>query len=146
MAAFSQAQPDAATKEAIKATALDYIDGWYTGDAERMERALSPDLAKRIVLTDSRSHHSVLRQMSAMTLVQGVKHGGGKDTPAEKRQEDVTILDVFQDAASVKIVADTWVDYLHMAKFDGWWVIVNVLWALKSPPAPPVASPKPSGS
>src|SRR4051812_14973787 len=41
--------PTAADSAAIKATALDYIEGWYTGDAERMERALHPELAKRIV-------------------------------------------------------------------------------------------------
>jgi hypothetical protein len=137
LGAFAQTQPDDATNAAIKATALDYIDGWYTGDADRMERALSPDLAKRIVMTDPKSKRSMLQQMSAMGLVQGVKHGGGKMTPMDKRQEDVTILDVFQDAASVKIVAGTWIDYLHMAKFNGKWVIVNVLWALKTPPAPP---------
>src|SRR5437870_10341527 len=33
--------------ESIKKTALDYIDGWYAGDAVRMERALHPELAKR---------------------------------------------------------------------------------------------------
>jgi hypothetical protein len=36
---------------AIKATALNYIEGWYDGDAARMESALHPELAKRIILT-----------------------------------------------------------------------------------------------
>ncbi len=31
-------------REAITATALDYAEGWYEGNAERMERALHPDL------------------------------------------------------------------------------------------------------
>src|SRR5262249_46471729 len=34
-------------RAAIKQTALDYIEGWYEGDAERMERAVHPELAKR---------------------------------------------------------------------------------------------------
>lgn len=116
-------------KTAITNTALDYIEGWYSGDAERMERALHPDLAKRIVMT--RDGRSQLQQMSAMGLVQGVKRGGGKQTPPEKQQKDVTILDVFENAASVKVVASDWIDYLHIAKFNGRWVIVNVLWELK---------------
>jgi hypothetical protein len=29
-------------------TALDYTEGWYAGDAARMERALPPELAKRM--------------------------------------------------------------------------------------------------
>lgn len=117
-------------KAAITQTALDYIEGWYEGNAERMERALSPDLAKRIVRTNDKGQ-SQLQQMTAMGLVQGVKRGGGKDTPADKRQKDVTILDIFGNAAAVKIVASDWIDYLHIAKSNGRWVIINVLWELK---------------
>ena len=123
----AQSSTDAA---AIKATALDYIEGWYEGNAERMEKALHPELAKRIVRTNQQGN-SRLDQMSAMSLVQGTRGGFGKNTPKEKQQKDVTILDVFENAASVKVVATDWVDYLHMAKFGGRWVIVNVLWELK---------------
>jgi hypothetical protein len=121
-----------ADKAAITATALDYIEGWYSGDAERMERALHPDLAKRIVRPHPENkNYSRLDNMSALSLVQGVKRGGGKQTPKEKQIKEVTILDVFGNAASVKIVASDWIDYLHIAKFNGRWVIVNVLWELK---------------
>lgn len=125
--AHAQSATDAA---AIKQTALDYIEGWYEGNPERMERALHPELAKRIVRTNQEGF-SRLDQMSAMSLMQGTRRGGGKSTPKEKQQKDVTILDVFENAASVKVVASDWIDYLHMAKFNGRWVIVNVLWELK---------------
>ena len=119
-----------ADRQAITQTALDYVEGWYEGNPERMERALHPDLAKRVVFTDEKGR-SRLEQMSAMGLVQGVKRGGGKNTPKEKQQKDVTILDVYENAASVKVVASDWIDYLHLAKWNGRWVIVNVLWELK---------------
>ena len=133
LALFSdaRAQGGADQQAAIRATALDYIEGWYEGNAERMERALHPDLAKRIVRTDAKSGRSRLDQMSAMGLVQGVRAGYGKNTPREKQQKDVTILDVYENAASVKVVAADWIDYLHIARFNGRWVIVNVLWELK---------------
>jgi hypothetical protein len=127
------AQASDADREAIKQTALDYIEGWYEGNPDRMERALSPDLAKRIVMTNPQGR-SMLQQMSAMGLVQNVKRGGGKNTPKERQQKDVTILDVFENAACVKIIASDWVDYLQVAKFNGRWVIVNVLWELKPQP------------
>lgn len=130
LAVVSNANAQSANDAAIKQTALDYIEGWYEGNAERMERALHPELAKRIVRSNPQGN-SRLDQMSAMTLVLGTRRGGGKSTPAEKQQKDVTILDVFENAASVKVVASEWVDYLHMAKFNGKWVIVNVLWELK---------------
>jgi hypothetical protein len=87
------AQSDA-DKAAIKQTALDYLEGWYEGNAERMERALHPDLAKRIVSTNPKSGKDRLDQMSALTLVQYTRAGGGKKTPKESQQEDVIILDV----------------------------------------------------
>ena len=133
LAGNASAQVSDADKAAITHTALDYIEGWYAGDADRMERALSPDLAKRMVMTNGQGR-SVLQQMSAMGLVQNVKRGGGKNTPKERQQKDLTILDVFQNAACVKIVASDWVDYLQEAKFNGRWVIVNVLWELKAGP------------
>jgi Putative lumazine-binding len=116
---------------AIRATALDYVEGWYTGDAARMERALHPELAKRIVNTNPQNGRSSLNQQSAMTLVLNTRNGGGKDTPAEQMQKDVVILDVYQNAASVRATMSGWIDYMHMAKWNGRWVIVNVLWELK---------------
>jgi hypothetical protein len=130
MYALSLQAQTAADSAAIKKTALDYVEGWYEGNPERMERALHPELAKRIVRT-GQNGRSWLDQMSAMTLVQGVKRGGGKDTPVEQQQKDVFILDIFQNAASAKAIMSGWVDYMHLAKWNGEWKIVNVLWELK---------------
>ena len=125
----------AADSAGIRQAALDYIDGYYTGDGARMERAVHPELAKRIVRTNEQGR-SQLGQMSAMTLVMGTRAGGGKDTPMAKRRDNVTILDIYQNAASAKIYASGWVDYLHLAKWNGRWVIVNVLWELHPQKAP----------
>jgi hypothetical protein len=119
-----------ADSAAIRQTALDYIQGWYAGDGARMERALHPELAKRIVRTDT-SGNSRFDQQGAMTLVQDTRMGGGKQTPAADRRDEVRILDIYRNAASVRIDASYWVDYLQMAKWRGRWVIVNVLWELK---------------
>ena len=123
----------AADSSGIRQAALDYIEGYYTGNAERMERAIHPELAKRIVNVDERGRYR-LGQMSAMTLVEGTRAGGGKDTPEAERRKDVTILDIYQNTASAKIYASYWVDYLHLAKWNGRWVIVNVLWEMHPRP------------
>ncbi|HEX6626717.1 MAG TPA: nuclear transport factor 2 family protein [Gemmatimonadaceae bacterium] len=125
----AQAQ-NAADSAGIRQAALDYIQGWYAGDGARMERALHPELAKRIVRTDSLGR-SRLDSQSAMTLVQNTRNGGGKDTPAADRHDDVRILDIYQSAASARVDASYWIDYLQLAKWRGRWVIVNVLWELK---------------
>ena len=120
----------ASDSAAIRQAALDYIQGWYAGDAARMESALHPELAKRIVRSDSLGNFR-LDQQSAMTLVQNTRRGGGKDTPAADRHNDVRILDIYRNAASVRIDASYWIDYLQLAKWRGRWVIINVLWELR---------------
>jgi Putative lumazine-binding len=116
---------------AIRATVLDYAEGWYTGDAERMSRAVHPELVKRIVVADTATRKSVLQNMGASALVNGTRHGYGKTTPKDRQEKDVTILDIFGNAASAKANMADWIDYLQLAKVDGRWVIVNVLWEKK---------------
>jgi len=138
VAAQAPRVPTAADSAAIKATALDYIEGWYQGNAERMQRALHPELAKRIVMQPQQpSMRARLDQQSAMTLTNNTRAGGGSRTPPERQLKDVTILDIYENAASAKIVADSWIDYLHLGRVDGRWQIVNVLWELKPRPQQP---------
>jgi hypothetical protein len=131
----------AADSSGIRAAALDYIEGWYTGDTTRMTRALHPELAKRIVETDPKARKSVLSQMGAKQLIQYTREGGGRDTPADRRQADVSILDIYRGAASAKVIAADWVDYLHLTRWNGRWIIVNVLWEFKPKEARATRSP-----
>lgn len=116
----------AADSSAIRATALDYIEGWYEGDAVRVERAVHPDLVKRIVFRFPDGDE--ITETDAKALIKGAERGGGSDTPTEERRTDVRILDIFRGAASVRVDATAWIDYLHLAEVDDRWVIVNVLW------------------
>jgi Ni/Co efflux regulator RcnB len=129
----SAAESDA---EAIRAAALDYLEGWYTGDADRMERALHPDLAKRIVRPSDDGPDRV-DNMSALRLVQATRAGWGTRVPSDQRRADVVILDVFGNAATVRADARDWVDYLHLGKVDGEWKIINVLWEMRPRPETP---------
>ncbi len=124
-----RAQVSAADSAAIHAAALDYALGWYGGDADRMARALHPALAKRIVHdTDSLS---VLRDMDFENLVEATRQGNGTRTPDAARRADVRLLDTFGNAAVVRLDMAGWVDYLQLARWNGGWKIVNVLWALR---------------
>jgi hypothetical protein len=121
----------AADSAAIRHAALDYIEGWYEGNPDRMARALHPELVKRIVRTDRQSGASDIRTMGASELVMQTRRDGGKGTPIERQRKEVHVLDIFGNTASVKVDADTWIDYMHLAKADGRWKIVNVLWAMR---------------
>jgi hypothetical protein len=116
---------------AIRSTALDYVEGWYEGNADRMARALHPELVKRIAVRDTATGKTMVQGMGSSVLVNSTRHGYGKETPKERQQKEVSVLDVFGNAASVKAVMTDWIDYMHMAKIDGRWMIVNVLWERK---------------
>ena len=84
-AALTNAQTNSGDDDAaIKVTALNYIEGWYEGDAARMESALHPELAKRMISTDPKTGHSQFNHMGAMQLVQNTRHGGGNKTPKDQ--------------------------------------------------------------
>jgi hypothetical protein len=123
----------AADSAAIRATAHDYIDGWYSGDPARMERALHTHLAKRLVQTNAQGR-SRLIDITAAELVQSTRAGLGKIPPAEWR-DSVSILSVFGSDAVVRIDATTWVDFLEEVKWNGEWKIINVVWENRPAPA-----------
>ncbi len=131
-AALAQAGSD--DRAAIRATALDYIEGWYTNDPARMERALHPMLAKRRLAIDPAGKASI-DEMGAARLVEATRPPpGSTPRPLGNRRRDVAILEVFGNAATVKIDADDWVDYLHLVKVNGSWKILNVLWETRPRP------------
>lgn len=47
-------------------------------------------------------------------------------------KKKVLFLDVSDQTASVKLIADEWIDYLHLVKLNGSWKIVNVLWQYRN--------------
>ncbi len=88
---------------AIIESSLNYVEGWYEGDAERMKRGLHPDLAKRSVYTHPKSGRSIIRHIGASSLVEITRAGGGKESREKhiKNGSQVIILDVFQNIATV---------------------------------------------
>lgn len=117
-------------EDQIRRAALNYAEGWYEGDAEKMESALHPDLAKRRIETNAQGRSRV-NELSSLALVQMTRPGYGKNTPKAEQQKDVKILDVFGDIATVRLEMRDWVDYMHIAKYNGKWLIMNVLWDSK---------------
>ena len=128
MVAQSGEEQQAGDLAAIRQAALDYVQGWYEGDAARMRRSLHPELAKRAILRDARTGEQRLHHVSRQEMVDKTQQGGGTDVPSSNRYYEVTVLDVYGEIASARAESYEYVDYLHLARCDGRWVIVNVLW------------------
>ena len=110
-------------EQVIRDVALDYIEGWYTADATRMDRALSSELAKRRIVSADEIWH-----VDKAWMVSATGEGRGRIARPNEGRRDVTLLDCSETMASVKIVSEKYVDYLHLARIEGEWRIVNVLW------------------
>ena len=117
---------------AITQTALNYMEGWYQGDAKRMRASLHPKLAKRS-LQQGHGRRKALRLTSASDMLAYTKSGYGQGLWRKDLKVEVIVLDVFNDIASVKVVTPHYYEYLHLAKTDEEWVIVNTLYEKNRP-------------
>jgi putative lumazine-binding protein len=110
-------------KAAIVQAALDYVEGWFDGDAGRMDRALHPELAKR-----SLDESGELATITAQEMVDATARGVGRRGDPEERRVDVQVEHVHESIANVTLISVPYVDYLQLARTADGWKIVNVLW------------------
>jgi len=112
----------------------DYFEGWYSADPERMGRSLHPDMVKRYVdsLPDGRQVvHSVTRDL----MVEMTRGGGGSKVPPDRRNIKVKVLEVSGDIAVARASSSEYLEYLSLAKCNGQWKIINILWRFQASPA-----------
>lgn len=123
---FAQTKQDSLD---IKQAALDYIESQHNAKPEQFERAAHPRMVKRTFWTDKETQKEYLRETftDAMILLAETYNRNGDKFPPKPKKE-VLILDIYDKTASVKLIADDWIDYMHIIKLNGKWQIVNVLW------------------
>jgi len=107
--------------------ALDYIEGWYDGDAARMERVLHPRFVRRIAAVTVAGDDFFWNQDRTQFL-EMTRGGGDKATPVEQRQIKATVLDLARTTAIVRVDSTYYVEYLSLVKLRDRWQVVNVLW------------------
>lgn len=116
---------------AIQQVALDYIEGWYERDRERMRRAVHPNLVKRIVWRTGEEDR--LGEQGAQELIRSTSEDAdeGPRAPVGERQKDIHILDIYDNIAVVRVDSNEYIDYLQVARWNEEWKIINILWDLK---------------
>ena len=107
---------------AVRATVTNYIEGYYTGDARRMEQTLHPHYLKHMIHGDI-----PMREKTGAEMIREVRKNGVPEMPAASKTEQVSILDVAGSIASAKLVTPGWTDYLTLSKVDGQWKILSVV-------------------
>lgn len=108
----------------IERVVCDYIEGWYAGSAERMERSLHDELVKRTPVEEDRARESTLRFVTKARMVELTADGGGN---APDPVAEIVIDDVSGDIAAARVASPDYLDYLHLVKTSQGWKIANVL-------------------
>jgi len=118
----------------VRAAVLDYVEAIYRVDTSRVGRSVRPELAKRGYYIPRGQSAYVNEPMTFQQLIETAKtwNKSGR-VDADRAPKEIRILDLLDQTASAKLVAQWGVDYMHLAKYDGRWMIVNVLWQTPPP-------------
>jgi hypothetical protein len=112
---------------AIERCLLDYFDGWFDGDAVRMDRALHHDLAKHALGQDA-NRSDRLDVTTKAEMVEATRQGLGRGRDLPDRAIRIDIASVSGDIASVVVHSAVYVEYALLARTGDGWRITSTLW------------------
>ncbi len=122
-------------REAVRLAVLDYVEGIYNTQPERIERSVHPMLAKiGFYRAPEATEFGPGRPMTYDRLIEIAKTFNKDGKLPKNAPKEIVIYDVLEQTASAKLTADWGIDYMHLGKFDGKWKIVNVIWQSPSKP------------
>jgi len=122
--AFAQKNAD---REGIEKAINNYVDAFYQADTLKAYESIARDLAKRGFFTgkDGKLHEAKMSFEQLVRLAQRWKSTQNITTASPRK---ITVFDVLDKIATAKVEAVWGIDFFHLAKKDGAWTIINVLW------------------
>jgi hypothetical protein len=132
--AFGQS-PD---HQAVYAAVEDYVDGLYLVQPERIKKSVHPELMKKgFWKAKDKTAYAYEGIMTFDQLVELAGKWNAKGWLPKDAVKKIDIYDVQDQTATAKLTAHWGTDYFQLAKFDGKWMIVNILWQGPLPVAKP---------
>ena len=123
----TQAQPT--DKELVYAAVEDYVDALYLVQPDRIKKSVHPELMKKgFWKGKDKTDYTYQGVMTFNDLVKLAETWNAKGWLAKDAIKKIEIYDVQDQTASAKLTAYWGTDYFQLAKFDGKWMIVNILW------------------
>lgn len=122
-------QPD--DREAVKQAVLDYVEALYEADSSRIERSVHRDLFKLGFERDKDGTYKPYR-MTYQELYDLAGRWNKSGRIPKNSKKEIVVFDVADQTASAKLTAWWGIDYVHLAKFDGKWMITDILY--QTPP------------
>ncbi len=127
---FTQAQTD---RELVYAAIEDYVDALYLVQPERIQRSVHPQLTKKgFWRPKDKPDYQPESIMTYNELYELAGKWNAKKTLPADAPRKIEIFDVQDQTACGKLTAQWGTDYFQLAKYDGRWLITNIVW--QSPP------------
>lgn len=116
-------------REAVRQAGLDYVEGVYNVQPERIERSVHPSLVKRGFAMRNGAYAEM--PMNYEQLV-NLARNWNKEKKRDTSVKNVEVLDLLDQTAVVKVTASWGIDHMLLGKYDGKWKISLIQW--QSPP------------
>lgn len=113
-------------KAAVYQAALNYVEGVYEVNPSKIETSVHPNLTKYGFMRRPTGEYAP-GQMTYQQLL-GVAASWNKDGKRDLSIKKVEVLDVLDQTAVAKVTAQWGIDYMQLAKYDGQWKIINIVW------------------
>jgi hypothetical protein len=117
-------------KELVYAAIEDYVEALYKVQPERIQKSVHPNLTKKgFWKGDGKETYSTEMTMTHQQLYDlAAKWNAKGDAITKDSPKLIEIYDVQDQTATGKLTAEWGTDYFQLAKYEGKWLIVNIMW------------------
>lgn len=113
-------------KELVEKAILNYVEAFYEADTSKAYESIVRDIAKRgFFVRDGKIMDAKMSFEQLIRLSQRWKNSQKITAESPKK---ITVFEILDKTASAKVEAQWGIDFFHLAKMEGQWMIIQVLW------------------
>ncbi len=133
-AVTNQSSAQATERDLVYAAIEDYVEGLYLVQPDRIKRSVHPRLTKKgFWRPKDKSDYQPEQIMTYEELVDLAGKWNANGKLASDAPRKIEVFDVQDQTAAGKLTAAWGTDYFQLAKYDGKWMIVNIVWQSHPP-------------
>ena len=113
-------------RDAVRQAALDYVTAVYESRPELIERSVSTELTKHGFSRqkDGSYRRSPMTYQQLLTVAKEWNADRKRDTSIK----EIVVGEVLDQTATALVRAEWGIDFMQLAKIDGRWKILNIVW------------------
>lgn len=125
------AQASDADRAAVRQAAMDYLTAVYESKPELIQKSVSPDLTKHGFMRQADGTYRRGRMTYEQLLDVARTWNAAKNRDLSIKE--VVVGDVSDQTATAIVRAQWGYDHMQLAKLDGQWKILNIVWQTYPP-------------